>query len=178
MMSRLPSGSLPGSTSRSTTETVGFGPQLILLGMGAVAVVLHVTLRFPLHLPGRQGLEWLALLLLARQVSPLPWAASITASGAAGLTMLFNPAGAPAYLATGLLVDLGWRYLPRWQRHALLLALLAGVAFAVKPLLQLGLEPFPTGQLGYRLLTHFVFGALGGLAGIGLWRARDRLRQR
>ncbi len=132
MLNSLPSGSLPGTTSNSTTEIGHSSQLLILLGLGTAAVALHVALRFPLHLPGRHGLEWLALLLLARQFSPLPWAASLTGSGAAALSVLFNPASAPAYLITGVLLDLGWRRLYRWRHHALLLALLAGAAFAVK----------------------------------------------
>ena len=174
MLNSLPSGSLPGITSNSTTETRYSTQLLILLGTGAAAVALHALMRFPLHLPGRHGLEWLALLLLARQFSPLPGAASLTASGAAALSALLNPAAAPAYLATGLLFDLGWWGLGSWRRHALVLGVLAGVAFTVTPLLQLGVDPFPLSQLGIRLLTHFAFGTLGGLAGVGLWRLRSR----
>lgn len=164
------------NTSSDTTENWTLNSTFVLLGMGLTAAALHMALRVPLHLPGRHGLEWLAILLLARQAFPQPTAATTAGAGATALSLLFNPLAAPTYLATALLVDLGWHYLGRWRRHALLLALLAGLAFAVKPLLQLGLEPFPLSELGFRLITHFAFGALGGLAGVGLWRIADLFR--
>lgn len=177
-MNKLTTKLQPATTSNSIFETDAFNPALILVGLGAAAVALHMVLRLPLHLPGRHGLEWLALLLLARQMSPLRGAATLTGASAAGLMLLFNPMTAPTYLVTAVLVDLGWMLFPSWRRHALLLGLLAGLAFASQPLLQLGLEPFPLTELGYRLATHFAFGAVGGIVGAGLWGMRNRLRQR
>lgn len=175
-MNRLISRLQTVTTSSGITENATLNSTLILLGLGMTAAALHMALRIPLHLPGRHGLEWLAILLLARQAFPQYGAATMAGTGAAALTLLFNPLTAPTYLATALIVDLGWHYLPRWRHQAYWLVLLAGLAFAANPLLQLGLEPFPLPELGFRLITHFAFGALGGAAGVGIWKITDNFR--
>jgi hypothetical protein len=86
------------------------------------------------------------------------------------------------YLLPGLIVDLGYRLRPQWARQALLfLPLLAAVAFASKPLLRiLAHEAFGM-QFGslragplYPVLTHLMFGFLGALAAVLIWRATER----
>ena len=55
--------SLSGLRSKTNLSAV---EALLMLGLGAAAVVLHQTLRAPLNLPGRHGLEWMALLVIGR----------------------------------------------------------------------------------------------------------------
>src|SRR4029434_714617 len=81
-----------------------------LLALGALAVAWHVFVRGRLRLgPGHQGLIWMALVVIGRMTSRLPWAGATTAAGAAGATMLpiwrlGDPFLWVSYLAAGAIV--------------------------------------------------------------------------
>jgi hypothetical protein len=156
----------------------------VLVGLGLAAVFLHQALRAPLHLPGRQGLIWMALLAGGRAASPLPWAGTLTGLGAglgafAGLT---DPLSGFIYSLSGVLADWAYTALPFLRRHAWALALAFGLLHALKPLLRwaIGLwylplpHPSLAAGLAYPLATHFLFGALGALGGLGLLRVFRR----
>jgi len=155
----------------------------VLLGMGILVVVLHASFRFPLRLPGHHGLEWMALLVLARQMSSYRWAASVAASGAAAASMFpvfgFHAPLVPLiYLVPGVVMDLLCRVLPAAQRQsAIALGLVAALAFATKPLIQLagGLAlglPFDSWSngLAYLMGMHMMFAFAGGAIGAYAWR--------
>jgi hypothetical protein len=150
---------------------------LVLLGVGAVA--LPTMLRLPLKLPGHQGLVWMALLMSGRTVSRYRWAASISGVGA-GLTALLPLWGSDdpifwlTYLVPSLVIDAGLPLAQRWRMQPWSLAVLAGLAHGTKPLLRLvfgALAGWPYGSLLggvlYPLTLHILFGAIGGLIGIG-----------
>jgi len=153
---------------------------LILLVLGLLAVFLHATFRFPLQLPGHHGLEWMALLVMARHVSTYRWAATIAACGAAvtaaSLPALgFHSPLAPLfYLLPGLCLDLLFLARPTtWRTSTWLIGTLAGLAFASKVLVQwIGFAAFdfPFGAvvrhgLFHVLALHFAFGFAGGAIG-------------
>lgn len=171
--------------------TTGLGDHLrrrstvILLSLGILAATLHASFRFPLGLPGHHGLEWMALLVIARHFSSYRWAATLVALGAAGASTLpvlgfHNPITPALYLLPGLCLDL--LFMARstvWLRASWLIGLLAGTAFATKPVLQwLALDLFNSqGQgalikhgLVYVVAMHFAFGFTGGSIGNALWR--------
>ena len=160
---------------------------LILLGLGAAGAIAHAVLRFPLHLPGRHGLEWMALLVIARRLSPYPGAASLAACGAALVSAIppFGFAGPLAplmYLMPGVLLDLLYDFAgARWRGSALALGLFAALAHAARPLVGWNAAAFfgvhygPLAQgLGYLLLMHLAFGLIGGVIGAQLWRLSRR----
>lgn len=163
---------------------------LFLLGLGFVAAALNAGFHWPLKLPGHHGLEWMALLMFGRCASPYRWAATLSAAGAASFSGLhvFGLAGEPLaplfYLAAGLVAD-GFHGLSGRGRHLAVLAAGAAIAHATKPLLHWAVQSgfgWSYGSLShglaYPLTTHLLFGLVGGLAGIGFWKATERLLRR
>ena len=152
---------------------------LILLGLGALAVVLHAALDAPLKLPGHQGLVWMALLVVGRATSRRRWAASISSVGAAGLSSLpfwgfSDPFIWLIYLLPGLVMDLTYGLGKPFQQKAWFLAVVAGLAHAAKPLARVGISTvigWPYGSLLFGLAVplgyHVAFGLVGGLLGAG-----------
>lgn len=161
---------------------------LLLLGLGAGAVLLHAAFRCPLHLPGHHGLEWMALLILARSASSYRWSASLSSLSASALSVLplwgfGDPFTWLIYFLPGLVIDgsfhLGWR----WRENLWFLAALGGLAHATKPLARVVISTisgWPYGSLlyglAYPLGTHLLFGFLGGLLGAGLVMAARKQR--
>ena len=154
---------------------------LLLLGAGALVVVVHQSFRYPLHLPGRQGVLWMAILLGARSTARTRWAGSIASVGAAGFSLL--PLWGPiddrfiwlTYLIPGLVVDAAFRRFPGLSRKVWFLAGLGAVAHVTKPLLREGIAVIAGWDNGswwlgtmYPSLTHLLFGAAGGILAAGL----------
>jgi hypothetical protein len=166
------------------------GRALFLASLGVGIVLLEQAFRWPLQLPGHHGLEAMALLVLGRLACTSPWSATLVGASAAvaapfmgadhGVLMpLF-------YLLPGMVLDLGYRLWPRLvERTLLFLPLLAALAFASKPVVrvlanQLFGMPFGSLRAGpvYPILTHLMFGFLGALAAMLLWRTTEsRLRR-
>lgn len=186
---------LPGEARQKTSSSVtdaaahaGGRQLLLLLCLGVAAAVLHEAFRWPLHLPGHHGLEWMALLMFGRALSSHRWAATVIASGAAATSML--PVwGAPEpltwlfYLMPGIVVDLLYVRASPKTVWLLYLGLIAALAHATKPLLRWLLEQSLGWQFGsispdlwWPLTTHLAFGFTGGLIGACAWRALQRSR--
>lgn len=161
----------------------------LLLGLGALVVLAHVSVHLPLKLPGHHGLEWMAILMFARTLSREQHAASVVALSSAGLCSLpalglNEPYMGLGYLLTGLAVDA----LYRWLRAPgpLTLGAVAGLAHVAKPLWKwaavqgLGLQfGSITAGVAYAVGSHLAFGFVGGLAGAFAGRAlRQRLAER
>ena len=156
----------------------------VVLALGALAAWAHVAFRFPLHMPGHHGLEWMALLVIARQLSSYRWAATLAGPGAAlvAAIAMHDPLAPLTYLVPGVVLDLEYLLLDaRARRSAVALAGIAAVAHAAKPLAQwsiasaFALPLSGAGQgLAYLLIAHAAYGFAGGLAGALLWRARPR----
>ncbi len=167
----------------------GLAEVLLLLGAGALVVVLHQTLRMPLHLPGRQGLQWMAILLTARSFSRNRVAGGVSSAGAAATAVLpvwgfDDPFVWLTFLAPGLVIDAVWARFPGLTRRAWFLGALGGVALVTKPLIRFGIEiisgvHYSSLALGlaYPVMTHLLFGVAGGLVAGGLlkvWRNCER----
>ncbi len=150
---------------------------LLLLGSGALVVVLHESLRVPLGLPGRHGIEWMALLIMGRAFSRFRGASSIASVGAS-LTSFVpmlrgnDPFMWIVYLLPGPVMDAAFYYLPRYASKIWFLTLLGGLAAITKPLSRLVFAAifgwvfgsFRNGFL-YPVVSHFLFGMIGGLLG-------------
>ncbi len=150
---------------------------LLLLAAGVLAVALHTLFHWPMKLPGRHGLEWMALLIFARTTGRYQWAATVAALGAAVTVQLpiaghYPPSEALSYLIPGIVVDVCYQSNKGWRQHVLFLAGIAAFAHATRPLLHylevtyLAMDHGSlAGGLSYPVLTHLGFGFVGGGAG-------------
>jgi hypothetical protein len=143
--------------------------------LGALAVVLHQTLRAPLGLAGRHGIEWMGLLLAGRVFSRFRGAASLTSLGAAGVSMLplwgaiDDPFIWLIYMLPGPLMDFAFWAFPQLADKMWFLVLLGGLAHATKPLARAIIVVtmgWSYGSFRYSVLeptlSHLLFGAVGG----------------
>ena len=161
---------------------------LLLLGCGALAVVLHQSFRFPLGLPGRHGIEWMALLVLGRSTSRFRWAGSLTSTGAAltSLLPLWGMRDDPfiwlIFLLPGFVMDFVFYWVPELQSKLWFWVSLGGLAHATKPLVRWAIS-FGSGWaygsllygVAYPLATHVLFGMAGGLLGAAISLAGKRM---
>ncbi len=150
---------------------------LLLFGGGVLAVVLHRAYNLSLGLPGHHGIEWIALLIIGRASSRFRGAGTLTSFGASlasampflhgdnSYTWLF-------YLPPGPLMDLAFRYLPRYAGKLWFMVVLGGLAHATKPIGQLVVNAMTGWTFGsfrygvlYPFYGHFLFGMIGGLLG-------------
>ncbi|MFC2168185.1 hypothetical protein ACFLRW_04300 [Acidobacteriota bacterium] len=154
-----------------------------LLLLGALALVLRSYLRAPLNLPGRHGVEFMAIIILGRQFSKFRFASSISAM--AVLTMIFvpflgikNPLMASAYAAPCIVLDYIYNKFKLKNNKVFFLALFAGLSYMAIPLLRLVFCLF-TGSLesafikhGFvvPIISHFFYGFAGGLFGAGFFQ--------
>jgi hypothetical protein len=162
------------------------GRALFLASLGVGIIVLEQAFRWPLQMPGHHGLEAMALLVLGRLACTSPWAATLVGASAAVAAPL---AGADHgvlmplfYVLPAVVLDLGYRLWPRLvERFLLFLPLLAALAFAAKPVVRVFANQAFGMQFGslragplYPILTHLMFGFLGALAAVLVWRATER----
>jgi hypothetical protein len=89
------------------------------------------------------------------------------------------------YLLPGALLDLGYRLRPSSATFALYLPLVSALAWASKPVLRVLANVSMGMQFGslragpvYPVITHLLFGFVGGLAAVLLWRMTERAAER
>lgn len=163
---------------------------LFLFVLGISAIVLRSYLRIPLGIPGRHGLEFMALIMIGRRVSKLPFASVIAMLGAT--TFMFvpfigikDPFLPVIYIMMGVVVDLLYFAFRNPSNRLAILSLIGGLAYMVIPISRLGVYLF-TGVLersfikaGFiiPLLSHFAFGVAGALLGAGLIFSIKRIKK-
>jgi hypothetical protein len=184
---------MPGASSQrklfGVFELVGpltAGRALFLVSLGVTIVLLEQASHWKLQLPGHHGLEAMALLVLGRLSCTNSWAATIVGGSAAVAAPL---AGADHglltplfYVVPGAVLDLGYRLWPKLaERMLLFLPLLAAIAFTTKPIARVLGNQFFGLQYGslrygpvYPIVTHMLFGFLGALTAVILWRYTER----
>ncbi len=165
-----------------------------LLLLGVIAGLLQLHLRYPLNIPGHHGLEWMALLLLGRFSSEDKKAATLVASAAA-LTYLsqlplvsashsLKPAG--VFILTGIASDLLFGLTRDRFNLVIKGAFIGGLAFIAKPVIFYALYLLGGLKLGMFVkhpdylpfVSHFIFGAVGGVGGAiltGCIRTKSRI---
>ena len=164
----------PNSTVASAAEII------FLLGLGMIAVILHAKLRMPMHLPGKQGLLFVALIVTGKGLSKFPFAASLSGIGAATLLLMpglefHDPFMALNYLFLGCLMDIVPGFFSRFTSHEWILAIVTGACWIFIPFFRLTMSfvvempmgAFRSGYI-YPFVTHLVFGVAGGLIAAGL----------
>ena len=150
---------------------------LLLIGGGVMAVILHRALDMSLGLPGHHGIEWMAIMILGRASSKFRGAGTLTSIGASFASVLpflhgDNPMTWIYYLLPGPVMDLAFRYLPRYANKLWFMVLLGGLAHMTKPIGQLTanlITGWPIGSfrfgIVYPFASHLFFGMIGGLLG-------------
>jgi hypothetical protein len=180
-------GAQPASPTSSVIETLRSNRAAALAalaGLGLLGFWLHQSLRWPLHLPGRHGLDWLAILVFARLLSRERWTATWVGLSATASAFLLGAHHAVPFLNYGLAgLALDALFLAGGalrSRFGFVIAA-AGLAHAAKPLAGwlllaccgLAGDSLNSG-LTYPLLTHLGFGMAGGALGFGLVRLTRR----
>ncbi len=143
----------------------------LLSAIGALGVLMHAYLRFPINIPGHMGLVYMAILFSGRLISKKPYASSLSSIGAAFMLLFplgFHDPFLPViYFVPGLVVDLAYKY----SGKMFVKVLFAGIAYAMIPLVRL-LISTTTGVVygsfvkhGFVIpvISHFAF-ALAGAA--------------
>jgi hypothetical protein len=163
---------------------------LILALLGAAAVFLRARLRIPLNMPGHHGLEVMALLMIARNYSSIPFAGSI-ATLTGGLLMFIpflgytNPFLPLAYFLMGALIDIIYSWFRNFRHARFFFILTGGLAYMILPLTRLvfhftGLYPYKAiikAGIPYTLLSHFLFGIAGAALGAALIYSARKIKR-
>ncbi len=179
---------LKGTLSRSikNEKALTILEALILFSLGVLAMVIHAKLRIPMQLPGRQGLIFIALLIVGRRASDLPFAGSLFCAGAAGMQLTgvfgFHDPFLPfIYFLLGFWIDTLYSFSDRFGRTTLLVSLLGALSWVMIPLIRLvlsgfGAIPIQSVKFGplYPIFTHLVFGFAGGLLGVSILKIFER----
>lgn len=152
----------------------------VIFFVGVLAAFLHAKLRIPLKMPGHHGLEFMFIMMTVRSLSGFKFATSISAAGAMSFAFLpfggFNDPIMPlSLLLPGIIIDILYFTLPKWNKNILILGLFAGIAYAMIPLIRLVFSSF-TGYIYpnmvttpfYPIISHFIWGLAGGLLSTGI----------
>lgn len=167
----------PKSTSKAyltdnTSDLLKIG---LLLLLGFFAVVLRERINIPLKIPGHHGLEFMLLFMAGKTLSHQKYAMSISSIGASASAFLpifhFGNAFMPfTLLLPGLIGDLILN--KSGKTRYLYIFIAGGLAYSSIPLSRqviMMLTGIPFGSLLngllYPFLLHFLFGALGSVAG-------------
>tara|TARA_R110001606_G_scaffold399222_2_gene582385 strand:+ start:38168 stop:38650 length:483 start_codon:yes stop_codon:yes gene_type:complete len=155
-----------------------------------LAIMLHKVLRWPLDIPGRHGLEFMAIFVFLRLASTQTWAASIASVGAILATGLFSGGsssigiGMLILILQGLSLDLLYNHLTWRGRLLFLLPLIAALVHAMKPIikflaqdhLSIYSDSLSSGLM-IPVMSHCLFGFFGGLFGLLAWKAYTKSSQ-
>ncbi len=159
----------------STNDLLKIG---LLLLLGFSALFLRERLKISLQLPGHHGFEFMLLFMAGKSLSRQRYAMTISSIGASASAFLplfhFGSVFMPVTLLfPGLIGDL---ILNKTGKHNyLFVAIAGGIAYASIPLSRqiiMVVTGIPFGSLLsgllYPFLMHFIFGALGSLAGASI----------
>jgi hypothetical protein len=162
---------------------------LLLLLVGFAATWLHYKFRVPLRMPGRHGLEFMLLVMGSRYLSNLRLATTITITGSILTTLIpgfgfTDPIIPYIYVGMGIFVDFVWYRWPKQLVWIPVIALLGGLTYTLIPLTRIvfaSITGYFYGSLatGFMLpiLTHFAFGFIGTLAGVGVASGIKKLKK-
>lgn len=155
--------------------------EIVLLTLiGAVGVLLHAKFRFPMHIPGRWGILFMALLFSGRLFSRKQYASSLSSMGAAFMLLLplgyKDPLMPVMYILPGFILDVFYFVFKSKNKHFLFIALLSGFAYMTIPLIRMVISLSTglfygsfVGGYFYPIIMHFIFGAIGGLIALGIF---------
>jgi hypothetical protein len=159
---------------------------MILFFLGVVAMIIHAKLRIPMQLPGRQGLIFIALLMIGRKTSGLRFSGTLFCLGGAVLQLtgafgFHDPFLPLIYVLLGLWTDVLFRITSGFDKNLLIIAVSGAAIWVMIPLLRLVLAGFGLMEFGsmrfgpfYPMLTHLVFGFAGGILGYSILKIIEK----
>ncbi len=155
---------------------------LLLIGIGMIAITLHARFRMGFNIPGHHGITFMTMMIMGRSISKMPWASTISAIGVGALLFVpilgfKDPFMAMVFILPGFMLDLLYGSFQKVSNKAWFIALSAGIAYMMIPLIRMvinlttGFPYFTFVKHGYFIpvLTHLIFGLIGGLTGTGLY---------
>lgn len=174
LLQKTISKAFPNDLAAKTAEI------LFLVAVGMVAVVLHSKLRFPMHLPGKQGLLFMVLIVTSRAMSGRPFAASIACFGSAVVLLMpglgfHDPFMAVNYIILGGMMDLVYTFMSKLTTKLWIIAGATGLCWVLIPSFRLMMSLWVTMPMGafrsgiaFPFVSHLIFGLVGGLLSAGL----------
>jgi len=154
---------------------------LFLFLAGIFGAVIQYYIKMPMHLPGKQGLLFMLILVSCATVSNFKGAALFTTSGAAFFFLVFQMGAQDIFkpfifLISGATLDFLIFFWRKMNKPLIFLALAGGIAWTVIPFIRIFISLFSgfvyksfASGIVYPLFTHFVFGSVAALiAGIAL----------
>lgn len=151
----------------------------LLLLLGFFALLLRERLKVPLHIPGHHGFEFMLLFMAGKSLSRQRYAMSVSSIGASASAFLplfhFGNVFMPfTLLLPGIIGD--FIINRSGKTNYLYAAIAGGLAYSSIPLARqiiMLVTGIPFGSLLsgllYPVALHFIFGALGSLAGTALF---------
>jgi hypothetical protein len=182
---------------KSTSKELAINRSVILMELlmlvlfGFLAAFLRARLRIPLHLPGHHGVEIMFLIVLARLITQMPISSTITTMSAAGCMLIpglgyTDPFLPVIFICFGLFLDWAFISFQKLQLNIPFVLLVSGFAYSFIPLSRILLVAFLhfpydsilRGGLVINLLSHFLFGAIGGCIAVTSYIFANRLKSK
>jgi len=157
----------PGSRAEILAEA------FILFLVGMLAMVLHAKLRIPLHLPGKQGLLFMFIIIGTSLLSRVRFSTLLAVTGSAAILLTgiggFDDPFMPLYyLLLGFVMDMFLFSSPKLIQKPWFIGLAGGLSFSLIPVGRALISmftalPYPSLFNGilYPWFTHFIFGFAG-----------------
>jgi hypothetical protein len=161
----------PNKVTSTTAEII------VMFLMGALAMFLHARLRIPMHLPGKNGLIFMMLVVSTWIASGYRFGAIVICLGSASMLLVgklgfSDPFMPVVYIFLGFFIDLLLGFAKAIKFNLLTIALASGLSWMMIPLIRTivsSISGFAYNSLTYGLFypffTHFIFGLSGGLIG-------------
>jgi hypothetical protein len=187
---RITAGESRRNISSGSIEHAGAAALFCIL-TGAVSVGIDVAFHIPLHMPGHHGLTQMALLVIAALVTRRPWAATLSALSSAALAVPvfgLDPLAPSLYLLSGVVVDALVFAGRAFANRAWFWGILGGLGNLAKAIElwvmgsathgHLHLGSLVLSGVGFSLISHLVFGAVGGWLAAQIWLSSKASRTR
>ncbi|NVO20801.1 MAG: hypothetical protein HXX13_13960 [Bacteroidetes bacterium] len=146
---------------------------LFLFLTGILAMVLHSRLRIPMHLPGKQGLLFMFMVVGASLLSRFRFSTLLVSTGVTTILMsgyggFYDPFMPVYYLLLGFVLDLIIGTSSNISSKSWFIGLAGGLSFSIIPLFKTIISlaiavPYPSLLNGvvFPWVTHFIFGFTG-----------------
>lgn len=162
---------------------------LVLFFLGALAMFVHARFRWGANLPGHHGLEFMAILVIARLNTRMKWSSVFMTLGIGMMILLpfmgfNNPINALGYILPVIVFDACYLNLPDKWKKIWLLSLIGGLSYMSVPIYRIILMaltglPYTVsvkyGTVLIPLVGFFAFGILGSVFALSLSNTTNKI---